>query len=91
MFAGEPFIEPDQLLKKRDSKVLTPLMLEQKAKERLRQTQFYKDQLARVLAEDATSPDFIESACTEEVPTSQVAVWIDPIDGTKAFADGHVD
>lgn len=28
---------------------------------------------------------------TEELQTKDVAVWIDPIDGSKAFADGEVE
>jgi len=30
-------------------------------------------------------------AYTEELQTSDLAVWIDPIDGSKAFAEGDID
>lgn len=43
------------------------------------------------MQEEAASADLIAGAYTEELQTSDVAVWIDPIDGSKAFTDGNLD
>lgn len=39
----------------------------------------------------AASVDLIAGAYTEELQTTDVAVWIDPIDGSRAFAEGNLD
>lgn len=39
----------------------------------------------------AASIDLIPGAYTEELQTKDVAVWIDPIDGSKAFAEGNLE
>ena len=43
------------------------------------------------MQEEAASADLVAGAYTEELQTSDVAVWIDPIDGSKAFTDGNLD
>lgn len=48
-YATEAFIQPDELLETRKSKVLTPMLLQEKAEQRYRQTQSYRGQLERVL------------------------------------------
>jgi len=35
--------------------------------------------------------DLIAGSYTEELQTSDIAVWIDPIDGSKAFAEGDLE
>ena len=67
-------------------------MLDEKARERSKHTRFYKDQLKRVMGqEESACAAQIEDGYTEEFLTKDVAVWMEPIDGTKAFADGNVD
>ena len=46
---------------------------------------------AEVIEEDAASINLTAGAFTEEIKTSDVAVWIDPIDGSKAFTSGDIE
>ena len=43
------------------------------------------------MQEDAASADLVAGAYTEELQTSDVTVWIDPIDGSRAFANGNLE
>ena len=43
------------------------------------------------MEQDAASIDLIAGAYTEELNTKDVAVWIDPIDGSQAFVDGDLE
>lgn len=93
-FAESAFIQPDELLETRKSPILTSSLLQETAEQRCLQTQHYQDQLAQVMQEDnnsAASVDLIAGAYTEELQTTDVAVWIDPIDGSRAFAEGNLD
>ena len=58
---------------------------------RCTQTQAYQEQLAQVMQEDAASMNLVAGAYTEELRTKDVAVWIDPIDGSKALANGNLE
>lgn len=73
--------------------MLTTSLLQETATQRHSQTQQYKEQLAHVMQGDeaAAAMDLTPGAYTEELQTKDVAVWIDPIDGTKAFAEGNLD
>lgn len=90
-YADSALIQPDELLETRKSKVLSAGLLEEKAISRCQQTQQYKETLAKVMKEDAASMSLIAGAYTEELQSTDVAVWIDPIDGSKAFVDGELE
>lgn len=47
--------------------------------------------MAEVMQQEAASMNLIAGAYTEELQTKDVAVWIDPIDGSKAFAEGEIE
>ena len=84
-------MQPDELLETRKSPILTSNLLAEKAASRSQQTEEYKRNFAEVIDEDAASIDLIAGAYTEELQTNDVAVWIDPIDGLNAFADGDLE
>merc|ERR1712223_1775261 len=89
-YADSPFIKPHELLETRKSKVLTPMLLQEKAQQRSRQTQNYMDELERVMGEESAAIELQAGAYTEDRQTNELAVWIDPIDGAKAFTEGDV-
>ncbi len=64
--------------------------------------QMYVDQLEKVMGDHrasdanhgaaaATPFDLVPGAYTDELSTNDVAVFIDPIDGTKAFSEGDLE
>lgn len=59
--------------------------------------QHYISELDKVMGDNshevgaATPLELMPGAFSEELTTSDVAVWIDPIDGTKAFSDGDLE
>lgn len=63
------------------------------AEQRSQQTELYKTQLEQVLEDESSvaTMDLNPGAYTEELRAKDVAVWIDPIDGTRALMDGNLD
>jgi len=51
----------------------------------------YKEQLEEVYETDAASIDLTPGSFENEYSAKDIAVWIDPIDGTKALAEGDLE
>ena len=89
-FAEEAFIQPEDLLELRKRPNLPYKLLSQTAQNRFTSTEYYNGQLQQVFEEDAAGIDISLGAFQNEYAMSDIAVWIDPIDGSKAFAQGEV-
>jgi len=66
-------------------------LLQQSAVARAQLTADYKAQLEEVCEEDAASIDLTPGTFENEYSAKDIAVWIDPIDGTKALAEGDLE
>jgi len=90
-YAENPFIQPEELLEERARPALALKFLQESAVARAQLTADYKNQLQEVFDNDAASINLTPGQFEDEYDVKDIAVWIDPIDGRKALADGDVD
>ena len=89
--ADDPFIHPEQLLKERSRPALALKLLEESAISRAQQSDEYQKELEEVFGDDSASINLTPGSFENEIDMKDVAVWIDPIDGTKALTEGDLE
>ena len=89
--ADDPFIHPEQLLKERSRPALALKLLEESAMSRAQQSVEYQKELEEVFGDDSASINLTPGSFENEIDLKDVAVWIDPIDGSKALAEGDLE
>ena len=89
--ADDPFIHPEQLLKERSRPALALKLLEESAISRAQQSVEYQNELEEVFGDDSASINLTPGSFENEIDLKDVAVWIDPIDGSKALAEGDLE
>lgn len=90
-YARNAFIQPDELLENRKKPALSLAQLEESAVKRQAQTTWYQSSLQSVFDEEAAACQFEPGVLDDDVNVNDVAVWMDPIDGSKAFLSGDIE
>ena len=82
----KPFIQPDQIDKNHISQ---KMLIENYRKHRRPYREYLKEQ-EQVLGSAPTDADWNFYEFPDEFYEDEMVIWIDPLDGTKGFTEGHM-
>ena len=89
--ADDPFIHPEQLLKERSRPALALNLLQESALSRAQLSAEYNKELEEIFSDDSASINLTPGCFENDIDMKDVAVWIDPIDGSEALANGDLE